>query len=143
MRDNGEIVIGTSHQGRLFSVTPQRLVKLIGSTPDEQITRLSSSGEAILLATSNLGKLYRLSSSSKNSGFYESLPLDAGMSAKWGRIRWEVVNPLGTAIRFSTRSGNTSRPDQSWSDWEEANGAADGASIVSPNARCIQWPKVR
>ena len=139
VRDNGEIIFGTSYQGRLFSVTPQRLVKLIGSTPDEKITRLASSGETILLATSNLGKLYRLSSSSKNRGSYESLPLDAAMSAKWGRIRWEVVNPLGHIIRFSTRSGNTSRPDQSWSDWEEANGAADGASIVSPNARFLQW----
>jgi hypothetical protein len=139
VRNNGEIVIGTSQQGRLFSITPQRLVKLIGSTPDEQITRLLSSGETILLATSNLGKLYRLSSSSKNSGIYESLPLDAGMSAKWGRIRWEVVNPLGNAIRFSTRSGNTSSPDQSWSDWKEVNGSSEGALIDSPQARFLQW----
>jgi hypothetical protein len=40
---------------------------------------------------------------------------------------------------FKTRSGNTSRPDGTWSDWSNAIDNPDRATIQSPNARYIQW----
>jgi hypothetical protein len=38
-----------------------------------------------------------------------------------------------------TRSGNSSRPDSTWSDWSEPITASGAAPISSPNARFIQW----
>ena len=61
VRQNGEVLMGTGHQGRLLSITAARLKKVLGETPDEQVTRIVSARNQITLATSNLGKLYRLS----------------------------------------------------------------------------------
>jgi hypothetical protein len=45
----------------------------------------------------------------------------------------------GRGVEILTRSGNTSSPDQTWSDWAPLG--PDGA-VMSPNARFIQWRAV-
>jgi len=42
-------------------------------------------------------------------------------------------------ISFRTRSGNSLRPDSTWSDWSVPATGADSVLITSPNARYIQW----
>jgi hypothetical protein len=42
-------------------------------------------------------------------------------------------------VRFRTRSGNSAKPDRTWSDWSEPLTDASGSRITSPNARYIQW----
>jgi hypothetical protein len=42
-------------------------------------------------------------------------------------------------LAFRTRSGNTARPDATWSEWSDAINNPDRAAIASPNARYIQW----
>jgi hypothetical protein len=42
-------------------------------------------------------------------------------------------------VRFRTRSGNSAKPDRTWSDWSEPLADASGSRITSPNARYIQW----
>jgi len=41
--------------------------------------------------------------------------------------------------RLFTRSGNTGKPDQTWSDWAAVQGPATGGAIGSPMARFLQW----
>ncbi len=139
VRQNGEVLMGTGHQGRLLSLTPARLKKVLGQTADEQITRILASRNRIILATSNLGKLYRLDRDPGSSGSFESEALDAGVTSIWGRIRWQVTKSTGEGIRLSTRSGNTERPDNTWSDWAGAAGDATGSTVQSPPARYLQW----
>jgi hypothetical protein len=43
----------------------------------------------------------------------------------------------GGKFAFQTRSGNSARPDRTWSDWEEV--ASSTLTVRSPNARFIQW----
>jgi hypothetical protein len=59
---------------------------------------------------------------------------DAGTVARWGRLTWR-----GDGASFRTRSGNSSRPDSTWSDWSEPITDAARSNITSPNARYIQW----
>jgi hypothetical protein len=40
---------------------------------------------------------------------------------------------------FRTRSGNSARPDRTWSDWSGPLTASASSRITSPNARFIQW----
>ncbi len=42
-------------------------------------------------------------------------------------------------ILFRTRTGNSLRPDKTWSDWSAPVNDAAGSKIQSPNARYIQW----
>jgi hypothetical protein len=39
--------------------------------------------------------------------------LDAGLPARFGRIDWNASGK----VQFSTRSGNTQEPDETWTDW--------------------------
>jgi hypothetical protein len=45
----------------------------------------------------------------------------------------------GASIAIRTRSGNSAKPDRTWSDWSEPLTDAGGSRITSPNARYIQW----
>ncbi len=139
VRQTGEVLMGTGTQGRLLSLTPARLKKVLGETADEQITRIVSAGDEIILATSNLGKLYRLTRGPASSGTFESDALDARVTSIWGRIRWQVTNATGEGIQFSTRSGNTKKPDDTWSDWAPVEGDQAGSTVKSPPARFLQW----
>ena len=42
-------------------------------------------------------------------------------------------------VQLATRSGNSARPDKTWSDWSEPLTDAQDSLIRSPNARYIQW----
>ena len=70
-----------------------------------------------------------------NEGSYESPVRDAKLVASWGRIWWRGTGP----IELQTRTGNSERPDTTWSDWSANYTDAKGAQITSPKARFIQW----
>jgi hypothetical protein len=69
---------------------------------------------------------------------YESAVHDAGNVARWGRLDWSG-SPANGAFAFRTRSGNSARPDRTWSEWSATLTNPAGAAIASPNARYIQW----
>jgi hypothetical protein len=84
----------------------------------------------VYAVTGNKGNIYRLTDATAATGSYESPVYDAGSVARWGHLNW-----MGSgSVKLSTRSGNSLRPDRTWSDWSDA-----AASIASPNARYIQW----
>jgi hypothetical protein len=92
----------------------------------------------VFAASSNQGKLFRFSESAVNEGSYESPVRDAKLVAAWGRIWWRGNGP----IELQTRSGNSERPDTTWSDWSVTYTNAGGSQISSPKARFIQWRAV-
>jgi hypothetical protein len=63
---------------------------------------------------------------------------DAGGIARWGKFRWQGENGAGS-VTFRTRSGNSLRPDTTWSDWSAPVREASGVQIASPNARYLQF----
>jgi hypothetical protein len=83
-----------------------------------------------------MGKLFRLSSAEGASGTYEAPVHDSGTVARWGRLSWRSQ---GGKASFFTRSGNSARPDKTWSDWSEALSDPQNSVVRSPNARYIQW----
>jgi hypothetical protein len=99
-------------------------------------------GDSFLVTTANLGKVYRLGTHPAATGSYESEVRDAGNIAGWGQIRWRAALPEGTALDLYTRSGNSARPDSTWSDWSAAYKNSNGESIQSPPARYMQWKAV-
>ena len=96
----------------------------------------------MLFATSNPGKVFRLSSSRADRGTYTSDVRDALAVATWGAIKWQALAPAGTKVDIATRSGNTRTADETWSDWSVAYNDPSGSAIVSPRARYLQWRAV-
>src|SRR5690606_18187477 len=54
------------------------------------------------------------------------------------RLRWRSS---GT-VSIQTRSGNTEVPNNTWSDWSQANADPSGFDVSSPKARYFQWRAV-
>jgi hypothetical protein len=138
VRDDGSLVIATGPKGRLFSVDNAKQVSVISDFPEEDLTQLIVAGDGMYLGGSNRGKVYKMRTQRASTGVFESATLDAKTVASWGKISWHVTNPGGAAIELSSRTGNTSKADSSWSDWSGPY-AASGQQITSPRARYMQW----
>jgi len=134
----GGVLIGTSDKGRIYSVTDDGRDTLLLQSTEAQISSLVARGAEVFAATSNQGKLVHFGGTAVKDGSYESPVRDAKLVASWGRIWWRGSGP----IELQTRTGNSERPDTTWSDWSAAYTDANGSQISSPKARFIQWRSV-
>jgi hypothetical protein len=134
-----EIVFLTDSQGRLFRLNPDRKPTLVAQTGEGEGTRILASSRGLTVATGDLGKVYRLVADRNSQGWFEAPVHDSSTVARWGRISWRAKVPTGATLAFRTRSGNSARPDNTWSDWSPPLTDAAGAAIASPNARYLQW----
>ncbi|HWQ54981.1 MAG TPA: hypothetical protein VN442_14945 [Bryobacteraceae bacterium] len=133
------LLISTDGNGRVYALAPDRKVTLLVQTNEGEATRLLAADRAVLAATGNMGRIYRLGDASSASGTYESPVYDTGSTARWGSLSWRGQVPAGASLNFQTRSGNSARPDRSWSDWSGALTDPAGSGVSSPNARYIQF----
>jgi hypothetical protein len=134
-----QILFATDENGRIYGLSPDRRVTLVAQTNEGETTRLLPSNHSVIAATGNMGRIYRLGEQPGASGFYEAPAHDAGTASRWGSISWRGETPAGTTMVFRTRSGNSARPDRTWSDWSAPLSNPAGSPIASPNARYIQW----
>src|SRR5256714_3667809 len=134
----GGVLIGTSDKGRVYSVTDDGRDTLLFQSSEGQISSLVARGADVFAASSNQGKLIRFGTTTVNEGTYESQVRDAKVVSSWGKIWWRGTGP----IELQTRSGNSDRPDKTWSDWSPRYNDSSGSQIESPKARFIQWRAV-
>ncbi len=134
----GGVLVGTSDKGRIYSVTNDGRETLVLQTNENQVSTLFAHGQNLYATSSNQGKIYRFGGASDAEGSYESSVLDAKAAASWGRIWWRS----GGNVQIQTRSGNTEKPDETWSAWSAALTDAKGAQISSPVAKNLQWRAV-
>ena len=132
----GSIVFATDSQGRVYRLTSDRKAALLVETNEGEATRLLEAPNGLLAATGDMGKLFRLSGGEGASGTYEAPVHDSSTVARWGRLSWRSQ---AGKVSFFTRSGNSARPDKTWSDWSEPLSDPQNSIIRSPNARYIQW----
>lgn len=133
-----DLYFSTDSNGRIYRLSPDLKAALLVETREGEATRLAEAGGALFAATSNQGKLYRLNGGAAQTGVYESPVHDAGNAARWGRLEWRAETNSGR-LSFRTRSGNSSRPDSTWSEWSEPISDLARNAVSSPNARYIQW----
>jgi len=134
------LYFATDAQGRLYRLGADRKATLMVETNEGEATRLLESPDGLVAATGDMGKLFRLADEAGASGSYESPVHDSGSVARWGRVSWRVSSASpGGKVQVATRSGNSARPDKTWSDWSEPLSDAQNSLIRSPNARYIQW----
>jgi len=136
---NGEVLLGSGNEGRLYSMNRNGDMTLLATIDAMQITFLGeSSGGHLLLASSSGGTLYRLNEELSQQGTFVSEVVDAGVSSTWGSTTWEVSMNNHSDVKVQTRSGNTSEPDKTWSEWSQPYTSSTGQMITSPAARFIQ-----
>ncbi|MGH9559366.1 MAG: hypothetical protein ACRD30_09000, partial [Bryobacteraceae bacterium] len=131
-----DLVFITDAQGRIYRLDPQRQTTLIAQANQGEATRLIPTSNGMLVATGEFGKILKLGTGHAANGWFESPVHDAGTVARWGRLGSQGASQGDSrGIVFKTRTGNSARPDATWSDWVALN----DSRIASPNARYIQW----
>jgi hypothetical protein len=134
-----QLLFSTDANGRIYGLSRDRKITLVLQTNEGEATRLLPSAGSVLVATGDMGRIYRLGEGPGASGYYESPVHDAGTAARWGSLSWRAEMVPSTGLAFRTRSGNSAKPDKTWSDWSDPLHDSAASSIASPNARYIQW----
>ena len=134
-----QILFSTDTNGRIYGLSHDRKITLVLQTNEGEATRLLPSSGSVLVATGDMGRIYRLGEGPGAAGSYESPVHDAGTAARWGSLSWRSETVPSTALVFRTRSGNSAKPDKTWSDWSDPLHEPAASPIISPNARYIQW----
>ena len=137
--DPGNLLVGTGDKGAIYRLDGRGTATRIVETEESQVLALSRAGSGILIGTANPGKVYRFGPGVEPSGTLTSKPFDAGNVAAWGRLGFAGMTPPGSEIELRTRTGNTEKPDETWSDWSDPISDPTGTTIGSPTARFIQW----
>jgi hypothetical protein len=135
----GNIVAGTGEPGRLYAVNSAGEHTLLTEFDEMQVTALGKDAQGeMFVCVSNPAKAYRLSREFNTKGEYLSEVIDAQVASQWGALSWEAALKENTAVVFYSRSGNTERPDKTWSAWSKNYTNALGEPIASPPARFLQ-----
>ncbi len=134
--DKVALLIGTGDQGKIYRVEADETPTLLLQSEPSQITSFmpAASGQFII-TTANPGTVKILSATARARGEYESEVVDASVPSQWGALSWEAKG----SAQFFTRSGNTGKPDKTWSNWTALPTTAANAAIASPAARFLQW----
>ena len=135
VQPSGGVMVGTSDKGRIYSVTNEGRETLLLQSDASQISTIKSVGQNLIATSSNQGVLYRIGFDPATEGTYESSVLDAKSAARWGRIWWRSSGN----VQIQTRSGNTAKPDETWSAW---SAPSTSGQVASPKARFLQWRAV-
>jgi len=134
----GSLLIGTGDRGRVYRLNDDGTRTLLFQLEPSQITSIAEGKNgAIVLTTANAGTVQMINAAAREKGEYLSEVVDANVPAQWGAVNW-LQSGEGQA-RLLTRSGNTGKPDKTWSEWAVVQGPATGGAITSPIARFLQW----
>ncbi len=124
-------------EGYLVRIDGTGRASVLAVRRQEPLTCLTSDGKGTIWTAGATGaELYRYSLDSGAQGNLESVVIDAGASAAWGRIRTRGEEVTPESVQIETCTGNAPEPDPEWSDWALID--ADDA-IQSPPGRYLQW----
>lgn len=137
---SGHVWVASGTQGKLYQLAPDHSVALVADLPERQALSLVSSDQGFLIGTGDVGAIYRVTPAQGQEASYLSKVFDAQTSALWGQMWWS-----GSAdLRIETRSGNTGKPDTSWSSFVALQNSRHHAdehegTIRSQSARYFQY----
>ncbi len=127
------VLAATGPNGKLYRVGAN-LWSLDRTFDEKQVTALAGN----TVATNSATALYRFSEGPRR-GEYVSAVKDTGRTSRFGAFRFDGDVPAGSRVEFSFRSGESSLPDSTWSDWSAYAPAAQATAITAPPARYLQW----
>ena len=136
----GQVYAASGTQGKIHRVSPDRTVALAIDLPERQALSLVSTSEGFLVGTGDVGAVFRVRPAPASEASYLSRVLDADGPARWGFLHW-----AGSAdLVFETRTGNTGKPDKSWSNWRRLESASrhgqEGqGKIAASQTRYLQY----
>ena len=124
--------VGTSVEGRVYTVDDAHVVTLLADTDDRNVSAIGFTRGKPYLITSDRAFFHGILADAP-APVWTSKVLDAGLRAQFGHLAWRSAG----AVKLSTRTGNTEKPDRSWSDWSTPELLRPGR-VGSPAGRFVQ-----
>jgi len=142
INDRGDIFAGTDNTGKLFHITADGKLSIPFDMEVNQILTflMDKDGNVDIMGTGGPGAVYTVNQKDARKGSYLSEVYDARFIAQWGNFIWKGSGKLA----FQSRSGNTLKPDETWSDWsgEKTIEAEETIRPSSPQGRFFQFKLV-
>ncbi|MBW7995275.1 MAG: hypothetical protein FVQ81_01640 [Candidatus Glassbacteria bacterium] len=137
--DNQALFVASKDKRSLYKIDRRGELTLINKFGSSEATGFLYTGGRTLIITGNPGQVHSLEKGYSLKGTFTSDVLPAGIPAQWGRLTWMGEVPSGTKLSFRTRSGNTDKPDTTWSPWSSPMHGVAEELISSPARRNFQW----
>lgn len=125
-------IVGTGGEGKVIRVGADHQSVILLDVDERQVAKVALKGERGWAVTSDAVASYAIKGMGGASSVWTSQVLDAGLRARFGLLGWDADGK----VALSTRSGNTSEPDETWSDWSRDMDKA--ALVSSPAGRYFQ-----
>ena len=140
--DDGQPFVGTGLEGRIYTVDGNRNRVLFADTEERQIGAMLFEGSQPVVAGSDPAVLHPVRGLGGVEAVWTSEVLDAGLRAHFGFLDWEASGVL----EFSTRTGNTAKPDKTWGEWSSpltspTEVSSDPGRFLQVRARWNRDPK--
>jgi hypothetical protein len=119
------VFLGTSDKGRIYGIGNDGRETLVLQSNESQISTLTAVGQTFTRHRAS-GKLYRFGAETIADGSY-----DRGFRCQSRRRLGQIWWRSGGNVQLQTRSGNTEKTNETWSDWSAALTNAKGAQITS------------
>jgi sugar lactone lactonase YvrE len=134
---DGGVYAATGANGKVYLIKPDRTVLTAFDLAERQVLTMGFGpvGDR-LLGTGDAGALYKVSGEPPKDAHYLSKVFDAQFVARFGNVRYSGTG----ALTVQTRTGNTAKPDKTWSAWTPvaATGTNGVGRVASPEARYVQ-----
>lgn len=129
----GRPFVGTGAEGRVYSVDDAHAITLVADTDERAIGAIGLGGlpqnparPSGFLASSDGCNFHRILGKGGADAVWTSKSFDTGLTAKFGTLSWRSTG----ALELSVRTGNTDKPDTTWSTWSNPLTAPGSANVA-------------
>lgn len=130
----GGLLVATGREGLIYRLDPLGRAAIWQKLPAARVLCLAPAGDGFLAGTSDPALVVALAAGPAASGWVESPVRDCEGPAAFGRLTRRADIPSGASLALDTRTGNSETPDETWAEWQPADG-----TVRSRPARFIQW----
>ena len=130
--DQRAIYVGSGHKGRIYKILQDGTHTTWLDVDERQVLAMDFNEAPHAFVTGDSAAFYKLDDGIPKKSRWTSKVLDAKFRSQWGQLAWRANGK----IDFQTRSGNTLKPSNGWSDWSKAKSRP--GQVQSPAARFIQ-----
>ncbi len=138
LKEDGTVLFGTGGSGRVYAFDRDEKTALVLQEASEQAYLLLPDGDKIYIVGNNPCSLGVIRPGQRLAGEYLSPTLDTRTVSSWGKMDWTAELGAGTSLQVLTRTGNSSEPNQTWSEWSPPS-QKPGEQVLSPKARFLQF----
>jgi hypothetical protein len=138
LKENGTVLFGTGGKGRVYAIDRDEKTSLVLQEASEQAYLLLPDGDKVYIVGNNPCALGIIRPGQRLAGEYLSPALDSRTVSSWGKMDWTAELGAGTSLQLLTRTGNSSEPNRTWSEWSPPS-QKTGEQVLSPKARFLQF----